>query len=207
MFGVPSIEEVIYKLLLIFFALPLHEYAHGLVAYKLGDPTAKYEGRLTLNPFKHLDPLGTILIFFGPIGWAKPVPVNPFHFANRKKGMMLVSLAGPAANFLLAGIGAVLLGVFYQSPAPAYIFENFMILNVWLAVFNLLPLPPLDGSKILAGLLPGRQAWLYELERYGFAILFLLIFFGFLTPVLIFFAKPVIKFLAVLANLVAGLPL
>ncbi|CCO08995.1 site-2 protease family protein [Desulforamulus hydrothermalis] len=207
MFGVPSIEEVIYKLLLIFFALPLHEYAHGLVAYKLGDPTAKYEGRLTLNPFKHLDPLGTILIFFGPIGWAKPVPVNPFHFANRKKGMMLVSLAGPGANFLLAVIGAMLLGIFYQSPVPAYIFENFMVLNVWLAVFNLLPLPPLDGSKILAGLLPGRQAWLYELERYGFAILFLLIFFGFLTPILIFFAKPVIKFLVVLANLVAGLPL
>ncbi|MEW6695821.1 MAG: site-2 protease family protein [Bacillota bacterium] len=207
MFGVPSVEEVIYKLLLILIALPLHEYAHALAAYRLGDNTAKYEGRLTLNPIKHLDPLGTILIFFGPIGWAKPVPVNPFHFENRKRGMMLVSLAGPGANFLLAAVGAVLLGVFYQSPTLAYIFQNFMILNVWLAVFNLLPLPPLDGSKILAGVLPGRQAWLYELEKYGFAILFLLIFFGFLTPILVFFAGPMIELFAMLASFFARLPL
>ncbi|MEW6063649.1 peptidase [Desulforamulus profundi] len=207
MFSVPSFEELILKLLLIFFALPLHEYAHALVAYKLGDNTAKYEGRLTLNPIKHLDPLGTLLIFFGPIGWAKPVPVNPFHFENRKRGMMLVSLAGPGANFLLAVVGAVLLGIFHASADLQYILYYFMVLNVWLAVFNLLPLPPLDGSKILAGILPGRQEWLYQLERYGFPILFLLIFFGFLTPILTFFASPIIELFAVLAGFIARLPL
>ncbi|MCL5779889.1 MAG: site-2 protease family protein [Firmicutes bacterium] len=207
MFSVPSFEEFILKLLLIFFALPLHEYAHALVAYKLGDNTAKYEGRLTLNPIKHLDPLGTLLIFFGPIGWAKPVPVNPFHFENRKKGMMLVSLAGPGANFLLAVVGAVLLGIFRASADLQYILYYFMVLNVWLAVFNLLPLPPLDGSKILAGILPGRQEWLYQLEKYGFPVLFLLIFFGFLTPILTFFASPIIELFAVLAGFIARLPL
>ncbi|MCL4439519.1 MAG: site-2 protease family protein [Firmicutes bacterium] len=207
MFSVPSFEEFILKLLLIFFALPLHEYAHALVAYKLGDNTAKYEGRLTLNPIKHLDPLGTLLIFFGPIGWAKPVPVNPFHFENRKRGMMLVSLAGPGANFLLAVVGAVLLGIFRASADLQYILYYFMVLNVWLAVFNLLPLPPLDGSKILAGILPGRQEWLYQLEKYGFPVLFLLIFFGFLTPILTFFASPIIELFAVLAGFIARLPL
>nr|WP_274378736.1 site-2 protease family protein [Desulforamulus profundi] len=120
---------------------------------------------------------------------------------------MLVSLAGPGANFLLAVVGAVLLGIFHASADLQYILYYFMVLNVWLAVFNLLPLPPLDGSKILAGILPGRQEWLYQLERYGFPILFLLIFFGFLTPILTFFASPIIELFAVLAGFIARLPL
>ena len=203
MFGIPSWEEIILKVIIILLALPLHEYGHALVAYKLGDNTAYREGRLTLNPIKHLDPLGTLMIFLGPIGWAKPVPVNPFYFDNRKRGMMLVSLAGPGANLLLALIGAVLLGIFNSSPVVQYFLYYFMVINVYLAVFNLLPIPMLDGSKILAGLLPGSQVWLYNLERYAFPILLLLVIFGLLTPIISFFANPVIQMFHALAKLVS----
>ncbi|SHK48482.1 site-2 protease family protein [Desulforamulus aeronauticus] len=203
MFGIPSWEEILLKVLIIMLALPLHEYGHAMVAYKLGDNTAYQEGRLTLNPLKHLDPLGTLMIFFGPIGWAKPVPVNPFYFNNRKQGMMLVSLAGPLANLLLALLGAVLLGIFHTSPVVQYLLYYFMVINIYLAVFNLLPLPMLDGSKILAGILPGSQSWLYNLERYGFPILLLLVIFGLLTPVITFFANPVIQVFHAVAKFVS----
>ncbi|WP_238457809.1 site-2 protease family protein [Desulforamulus ferrireducens] len=189
--------------MIILLALPLHEFGHALVAYKLGDNTAYREGRLTLNPIKHLDPLGTLMIFFGPIGWAKPVPVNPFYFNDRKRGMMLVSLAGPGANLLLALLGAVLLGLFNSSPLVQYFLYYFMVINVYLAVFNLLPIPTLDGSKILAGLLPGSQTWLYNLERYAIPILLLLIVFGLLTPIISFFAKPLIQLFYAIARLVS----
>ncbi|AQS58572.1 site-2 protease family protein [Desulforamulus ferrireducens] len=203
MFGVPSWEEILVKVMIILLALPLHEFGHALVAYKLGDNTAYREGRLTLNPIKHLDPLGTLMIFFGPIGWAKPVPVNPFYFNDRKRGMMLVSLAGPGANLLLALLGAVLLGLFNSSPLVQYFLYYFMVINVYLAVFNLLPIPTLDGSKILAGLLPGSQTWLYNLERYAIPILLLLIVFGLLTPIISFFAKPLIQLFYAIARLVS----
>lgn len=191
----------------ILLALTLHECAHAFTAYRLGDNTAYNEGRLTANPLKHLDPLGTILLFFAGFGWAKPVPVNPFYFKDRKKGMMMVSLAGPMTNLLLALLGAIILGLLTPTGGFNFMLSYFIYINVLLAVFNLLPIPPLDGSKILAGLLPGPQQWFYQLERYGTGILLVLIVFGLLSPILRFFIYPIVNLLGVLANLIAGLPL
>lgn len=207
MFNFPSIREVVLMAPPILLALTLHEYAHAYIAYRLGDQTAREEGRLTANPLKHLDPLGTLLLFIAGFGWAKPVPVNPWRFNNPKQGMMYVSLAGPVTNLLLAVLGAVLFGLLTPSGDIFFMLNYFIYINVLLAVFNFLPIPPLDGSKILAGILPGRQPWLYQLEHYGTPILFLLIFLGFLNPILRFFIEPIYNILIMLANFIAGLPL
>ncbi|AEG61187.1 site-2 protease family protein [Desulforamulus ruminis] len=199
-----SVGSIIAKVIIILIALPLHEFAHAAVAFKLGDNTARDEGRLSVNPIRHLDPLGTILLMVAGFGWAKPVPVNPWHFKNRKQGMMLVSLAGPLSNLSLAVLAVIVLGFLKPSGNTLFIFYNFIYINVLLAVFNFLPIPPLDGSKILAGILPGRQQWLYQLEQYGTPILFLLIFLGILSPVLRFFIDPIMNLLNLLAMLVAG---
>ncbi|MFZ5640883.1 MAG: site-2 protease family protein [Bacillota bacterium] len=171
----------------ILIALTFHEYMHGRVAYALGDPTPKNQGRLTLNPIRHLDPLGSLLLLLVGFGWAKPVEVNPFHFkGDRGRGMLWVSLAGPGTNLVLAVLAAVawrltggsgtLINFFFQ-----YLFQ----INVVLAVFNLLPVPPLDGSKILAGLLPMRHRHIiYNIERYGTVILLLLVITGFIRIIL-----------------------
>ena len=147
----------------IFLILPLHEYAHGLIAYKLGDPTAKQSGRLTLNPLASIDKVGTLgLLLFG-IGWAKPVPVNPRYFRNPKRDMALTALAGPLANLIAAYLGALVfyaIGIFAPyNTVVAYIlifFNYYAMINTVLAVFNLVPIPPLDGSKILASFLSDR---------------------------------------------------
>ncbi|ABO49666.1 peptidase M50 [Desulforamulus reducens MI-1] len=207
MFNFPTLRELLLMAPPILFALTLHEYAHAYVAYRLGDKTAYYEGRLTANPLRHLDPLGTLLLFIAGFGWAKPVPVNPFYFDDRKKGMMLVSLAGPATNLLLALVAAVVFGLMKPSGWLFFMLSYFIYINVLLAVFNFLPIPPLDGSKILAGILPGRQEWLYQLERYGTAILLVLIIFGFLSPILQFFINPIVDLLNALATTIASLPL
>ncbi|MEA1986998.1 MAG: site-2 protease family protein, partial [Candidatus Marinimicrobia bacterium] len=147
----------------ILFALTIHELSHGMVAYYFGDPTAKNAGRLTLNPLAHLDPIGTLMIFIVHFGWAKPVPVNPAYLRNPKKDMIWISLAGPASNMVLAFITGLLIRV-----VGLNITDNFTLdfikmmlyysltINLALAVFNLIPIPPLDGSKILAGLLPPK---------------------------------------------------
>lgn len=187
------------------FALTLHEFAHGLVAYRLGDPTAKAAGRLTLNPLKHLDPLGTIAFFFIKIGWAKPVPVNPGYFKNPKKDMLWVALAGPVTNLVLAVISAVLTkGVWllatilpYSTAAEAVLvpLNGMLIASVWinlvLCIFNFLPIPPLDGSRILTGLLPNHLELSYmRLERFGFIIIIVLAFSGLLSKAIV----PIISF-------------
>lgn len=174
-----------YVLPAILVALTFHEYAHARVAYAFGDPTAKNAGRLTINPLKHLDPVGALLLVFMGFGWAKAVPVNPYYFeGNRKRKLLLVSLAGPLTNLLEALCGTFLLFLFLQfvsgyNAVLEYIFlflSYFVQINLVLAVFNLLPIPPLDGSKILAGLLPDRAAnFIYSLERYGFVILLVII--------------------------------
>jgi Zn-dependent protease len=140
-------------------ALTVHEFAHAYIAWRFGDPTARNAGRLTLNPLSHLDIFGTAMLFFGPFGWAKPVPVNPYYFTNPKRHGLLVSLAGPASNILLAlvfGYAFRFLPDSLLSPGLIFFFQLCIGINIGIAFFNLIPVPPLDGSHILAGLLPDR---------------------------------------------------
>ncbi len=193
MFFGSSITSMVATLLAVLMAITVHETAHGFVAYKLGDPTAKNQGRLTLNPLAHLDPIGALLMLVAGFGWAKPVPVNPFYFnGDRTKGMMLVSVAGPAVNLLLS-FTAYFIFVAGNGFATIPFLNMFLYycitLNIYLAVFNLIPIPPLDGSKILAGFLPKATAYKYlnTVEQYGFLILMVLILFNitdlFLVPI------------------------
>jgi len=180
------------RLPVILAALTFHEYAHGWVADKLGDPTARLSGRLTFNPLAHLDPIGTLALIFSPVGWAKPVPVNFNNLRHPRRDMVWVAAAGPGANLILAAVSAWSLRLFEGGGAivesswlaglatPLFLMLQVSVLiNVALAIFNLLPLPPLDGGRIVSGLLPPRQAASYgRLERYGFVILLVLIFSG-----------------------------
>ncbi len=195
-----------------FLGITCHEVAHGYVSYLLGDPTAKQAGRLTLNPLKHLDPIGTLtLLVTQLIGWAKPVPINPAYYKDYRRGILYVSLAGPMANFVVMLFFVLLLKILIavtHSPASAsfeYILRPLIniavagvFINAVLGGFNLLPIPPLDGSKILACLLPGRLAARFmRLERYGFVILLLLAVTGglglILSPISAFVQNMLIK--------------
>jgi Zn-dependent protease len=178
----------------ILLALTFHEFAHAYVANRLGDDTAKQSGRLSLNPLRHLDPLGTIMIFLVHFGWAKPVPVNPYRLKNPKKDMLWISAAGPCANMILALASGILLRLLVATAgAPdrysfmgllTYVVFMSLQINLALAIFNILPIAPLDGSKILSGLLPaGFEKMLYFMERYGPFILLGLIIFGRVTGV------------------------
>lgn len=173
----------------ILFSLTIHEYAHALVAYRLGDDTAKRQGRLSLNPLVHLDVLGTLLLFIVHFGWAKPVPVDPRNFRNPKKDMLMVALAGPVSNILTAIAAAVILKALFENFAAippgsgadvaARMLVWFMYIGIVLAVFNMIPVPPLDGSRVLYGLLPDSLAYRYaRFETYGIFILFAFFLFG-----------------------------
>lgn len=189
------LERVI-ELPAIIIALSFHEYAHGRVADMLGDDTPYLQGRLTLNPLPHLDLVGFILIMFYGFGWAKPVQVNPYRFRHMrvKEGMLLVSLAGPGMNLLLAIAGMAAFKVMGIDPtnllavsgnAAAMLLYPLVVINLGLMVFNLIPIPPLDGSKILAGLLPDSASkFIYGLEQYGMLILLLFFFTGAFSRVL-----------------------
>lgn len=167
-------------------ALVLHELAHGFVSYKLGDETPKREGRLTLNPMVHLDLFGTICLLFFHFGWAKPVQINPYNYKNKKLGTVLVSLAGPFTNFLIALLGMFLLRLGSLLPTILVSFLYSLIsINVGLGVFNLIPLPPLDGSKVLAAVLPQDLYMKYmSIEQYGIIILMVILATGVLSPFL-----------------------
>lgn len=186
-----GLDVLILRAAAVLLALAIHEYAHAAVAVRLGDPGPKFDGRLTLNPLAHLDPVGTLMLFFFSFGWAKPVIVDPTRFKNPRRDMMWVALAGPVSNIVLA---FVLRRIFpfvialVPDGAVAATYELFVVmiqLNIWLAVFNMLPLPPLDGSKVLAGILPRKYAFqYYRLESYGTVILILLVVSGAIGRVL-----------------------
>ncbi len=188
-----NITTILLTLPSILLALTIHEYAHGLVAYKLGDPTAKEAGRLTFNPLAHLDLMGTIAIILIHIGWAKPVPVNPYYFRNPKRDMIWVSAAGPASNILLAFIFGILFqllhffGLLMQHPVLYIVISFTIFINLILAIFNLIPIPPLDGSKIVGGLIPLQHLRLWEeFERKGMFILLGLIMINFMLGINVF---------------------
>lgn len=187
-------------------AITFHEYAHGWVANRFGDPTAREAGRLTLNPITHLDPLGTLMLFLVHFGWARPVPVNPRYFRDPKQGMVWVAVAGPVTNMALAFVSGVAVsslvasGLSHEGAAlntVAIMLVFSLKINLALAVFNLLPIPPLDGSKVLHGLLPPRYEYIvYDLERYGPWVLVGLIILGRMTGVSVFwmFIGPFVNF-------------
>lgn len=185
--------ELIIRLVVLVFSIVFHEVAHGYAAYRLGDPTAKDSKRLTLNPLAHIDPMGSvvlplILVLTGsPVlfGWAKPVPFNPGYFRNVKKGVMIVGAAGPAANLALAVVAAAAFRLFTPSGILGLFLLQACIINVILALFNLIPIPPLDGSRIAVGFLPPGLARSYlKLERFGFLIIFGLLWLGALDYVI-----------------------
>ncbi len=195
-----DVQSLILSIPAILFCLTIHEYAHGLIALKLGDPTAKYANRLTLNPFKHLDPIGTISLLLFRMGWAKPVPINPIYFRSPKRDIMLSSLAGPAANFLAAIIFGVIIRSFYALQINNYFLISLVLMffyyNIILGTFNLIPIPPLDGSKIVYYLLPDNMLKYYaRLEFYGIYLLLGLIVLSNFANFSIFqlIIQPVIK--------------
>lgn len=173
----------------ILLALSFHEFSHAYMAYRFGDDTARLSGRLTMNPFRHLDPIGTIMIFIAQFGWAKPVPVNPYRLQNPDRDMVWISAAGPLSNMLLALASGIVLRMFiaagivgdtnFISGQVMRVVLYSLQINLALAIFNLLPIAPLDGSKILAGILPDRfRETIFALEQHGPFILMGLIIFG-----------------------------
>jgi len=189
-----TIQDLAIRIPVFLLALTIHEFAHAWVAYRLGDPTARSQGRLTLNPLAHLDVIGTIAIVLIGFGWAKPVPVDARYFRQPRRDTILVSAAGPLSNLILAAAmafcyrmipwGAWGLEVAWLVIPLRAMIRTAVWVNVLLAIFNLLPIPPLDGSRVVSGLLPLRQAIFYsQLEPYGFVIIFLLFFTGIMDPI------------------------
>ncbi|MDT8901109.1 site-2 protease family protein [Anaeroselena agilis] len=190
--------DMVFRIPALLIALTVHEYAHARAAVSLGDPTPRYAGRLTLNPIPHLDPIGLIMLWLFRFGWAKPVPINPFNLRNGRWGIMTVSLAGPGANIVMAFVSAVVFGVVAKlnlGNIEIYkVIQWTYTYNLILAVFNLIPVPPLDGSQIVSSFLPPRQADAYErIAPYGPFILMALVYLGvvgaFIYPVEAFIGR------------------
>ena len=186
-------QDMIFLLPAVLIALTVHEFAHAYTSFRLGDPTPKYQGRLTLNPVAHIDPMGLLMLVFFRFGWGKAVQVDPRYYGNRRQGTMLVSLAGPASNIVLAFFILILYFFFNQVNFVGTLLLRTFELNIILAVFNLLPIPPLDGSKILASLLPPHLSYKYSnfLGQYGFVVIILLV----VTGALRFVIGPIYGFL------------
>ena len=192
-----SPEVLVLLIPVLLFALVFHEFSHGWVANKLGDPTAKNQGRLTLNPIAHLDPIGSMMILFVGFGWAKPVPVDSRYLANPRIDMMKIAFAGPASNLFLALVGGILIRLTgYGGPLTSML-VLFTQINISLAVFNMIPIPPLDGSQIFSGIMIRKNPQLVmQLQMYGPQILMGLILFGMFTGVSIIwtFMSPFVNF-------------
>lgn len=190
-----TISNLIYTIPAVLIAIVLHEWAHGFISYKLGDPSPKAEGRLSLNPLKHLDPVGTLCLLFFRFGWAKPVQVNPNYYKDRKMGMMWTALAGPIMNFIISFL-TILIVIIILKLFPNFIFTDLgyyiynvllvtSFLSISLGVFNLIPIPPLDGSKILFAILPEDMYFAYmKYERYGMILLVILLYSGIFSMIL-----------------------
>ena len=159
-------------------AITIHEFSHALAADRLGDPTPRSQGRLSLNPLKHLDIIGTLMLVIVHFGWGKPVVIDPYNFKNPKKDEILVSIAGPGSNLILATIISLILRFLTPNDLTIIVLSNLVQINIILAVFNLIPIPPLDGSKILFNLLPEdiSNQWQEAFQQYGFVLLIILLF-------------------------------
>lgn len=193
---VDGLASFLLRIVAVFICIVIHEVSHGFAAYKLGDPTAKQEHRLSLNPLRHIDPVGLLMMVLVGFGWAKPVPINPGYFKNPKSGMAITALAGPLSNFILAFITAMGLHAAYAVVAVngvtvflAGLMELLLtttMLSIGLGIFNLIPFPPLDGSKILGVLLPERLYFRFmRYERYGMLVLFAVLWLGILDAPLV----------------------
>lgn len=210
-FSLDTVLNLLARVFVVFCTLPVHEYAHALVATKLGDDTARLKGRLTLAPLAHIDLIGALMIFLVGFGYAKPVPVNPRRFKNPKAGMALTALAGPVSNVLMAfvfmmlrGVSTILYvrtGLLFADVAQSFFFFAAQI-NISLAVFNLIPIPPLDGSRIINLIIPSKYYFkIMQYERYIILAVFALMFFGILDGPINFVSGIVMKAIYFIAEL------
>lgn len=208
------VVSLLYVAPAVLIALSLHEFAHGLASYSLGDPTPKADGRLSLNPFHHMDLWGTLLLLFFGFGWAKPVSVDPRYYENPKADMAKVSLAGPLMNFFVAFVALFLMGIMEKFGVPVNAVNNYIytllyhiaIIDIGLGLFNLIPIPPLDGSKVLLAVLPEKYYFSYmRFEQFGMIFLLLLIAAGALDGFLIGARSSVINGMLQLVNRLLGI--
>ncbi len=208
MFGLS--QNFIFELPGLLIAMTIHEFAHAYIAHRLGDPTPRLQGRLTLNPVAHIDPMGLLMLVFFRFGWGRSVEINPNHFRDYRKGMLWVALAGPASNIILGLVTALAVGL-AVTLAPSLMLSaifirtvsGILIYNAYLAVFNLIPIPPLDGSKILFGLLPAGSAYRYfeRVHQYGPLLLLVAVYSGATRYIVSPLANGVLTMFAAVTNL------